>query len=51
LFEPPEGFTKYASAEALADEMFARKARMRSGTSGAPFEKPLTPAPERKSPY
>lgn len=42
LFAPPEGFTRYSSAEAMADEIAARKRNLRRGNRGAlePIEMP-----------
>lgn len=42
LFAPPEGFTRYSSAEAMADEIAARKRNLRRGNRGAlePMELP-----------
>lgn len=42
LFAPPEGFTRYSSAEAMADEIAARKRNLRRGNRGAlePLELP-----------
>ncbi len=42
LFAPPEGFTRYSSPEAMADEIAARKRSLRRGNRGAlePFESP-----------
>lgn len=42
LFAPPDGFTRYSSPEAMADEIAARKRNLRRGNRGAlePFESP-----------
>jgi hypothetical protein len=44
LFAPPEGFTRYSSPEAMADEIAARKRNLRRGNRGA-LEPVATPPP------
>jgi hypothetical protein len=42
LFLPPDGFTKYASADAMAGELYARKSKLKNATAnrGASREPP-----------
>jgi len=45
LFAPPEGFSRYSSPEAMADEIAARQRNMRRGNRGA-LEPIATPPPD-----
>jgi hypothetical protein len=45
LFAPPEGFTRYGSPEAMADEIAARQRNLRRGNRGA-LEPIMTPPPD-----
>lgn len=46
LFSPPEGFAKYPSPQAMADELAAREHNLRR-KSGPQFEEPLMPEMRR----
>lgn len=51
LFAPPDGFTRYSSAEAMADELAARRRILRHGNRGAleqEFERSTTPEPKSR---
>jgi len=45
LFAPPDGFTRYSSPEAMADEIAARQRNLRRGNRGA-LEPIITPPPD-----
>jgi hypothetical protein len=57
LFAPPDGFTRYSSPEAMADELAARQRILRSGNHGVlepAFEAPapgMNTSPGRNQPY
>jgi hypothetical protein len=46
LFAPPDGFSRYSSPEAMADEIAARQRNLRRGNRGA-LEPIMTPPPDR----
>lgn len=51
LFLPPEGFTKYASAEAIANELLSRKNKLRNSGTGGSSDFNSVPAGPAQRPY
>jgi hypothetical protein len=51
LFLPPDGFIKYASAEAMANELLSRKNKARNPVTGGSSDFDRQPAGPAQRPY